>query len=210
MAVYFIQSARRIKIGFTTNLPKRLMALKTGAAHKLTVLGAVDGDRSLEQSLHRQLSAHRVEGEWFKRHPEVVATIEKLIAQLPPAPEPPAKVFARQSVPILDGAPYEEGDDSTSQVDRLLAEYAPSMKELKAFCDEKMPQLRMLPESKKELVRDAYDAAKDKYFAEFWPCAGRASYDRQTAEEAIARKCAKAKSVIMEALASEHLTAQVV
>jgi hypothetical protein len=85
--VYFIQSGTDgpIKIGYTSHAPEqRRDMLQVGAPETLFQLHATPGERELEQLLHARLSAHRVRGEWFAPHEDVLAVIAKLPAGWPP------------------------------------------------------------------------------------------------------------------------------
>jgi hypothetical protein len=69
--VYFVQSAKAsaaVKIGYTTNLPNRLVGLKqTYNCGELETLLVLPGTRELEQHLHAMFAHLRIDGEWF--HP---------------------------------------------------------------------------------------------------------------------------------------------
>lgn len=69
--VYFVQSQKAsaaVKIGYTTNLPHRLISLKqTYNCGELETLLVLPGTRELEQHLHAMFAHLRIEGEWF--HP---------------------------------------------------------------------------------------------------------------------------------------------
>src|SRR5262249_50681228 len=54
--VYFVQVGKHIKIGFTTNLDRRL---------KIRLLATISGGRELEQRLHCAFSETRIRGEFF-------------------------------------------------------------------------------------------------------------------------------------------------
>jgi hypothetical protein len=76
--VYFVQSGTDgpIKIGFTTRaIEQRLANLQTAHAEKLRLLAQITGDRELERELHRRFVLHRMNGEWFEPHPDVIAFI---------------------------------------------------------------------------------------------------------------------------------------
>lgn len=80
--VYFIGSPSQpgspIKIGFTTDLKKRLKSLQTGSPNKLEVLAAIEAGGSQERAYHDQFAAHRLHGEWFEPHPDILAEIARL------------------------------------------------------------------------------------------------------------------------------------
>jgi hypothetical protein len=65
--VYFITPihSRRVKIGVTTNVEKRLKALQTGHHAKLAVLLIIPGDSIAERSLHNRFKKDHELGEWF-------------------------------------------------------------------------------------------------------------------------------------------------
>jgi hypothetical protein len=66
--VYFLQrgAGGPVKIGYSTNLKKRISKLQTGCAEKLDLLCALEGDRLQETSLHSQFQTERLHGEWFR------------------------------------------------------------------------------------------------------------------------------------------------
>jgi hypothetical protein len=67
--VYFVQAGlpgRPIKIGFTTDLPKRVGALQNGCPEPVEVLGAMYGGRDLERELHAKFEHLRIHLEWFR------------------------------------------------------------------------------------------------------------------------------------------------
>jgi uncharacterized protein YozE (UPF0346 family) len=76
--IYFIRSEKTdaIKIGFTAGqVKKRLGSLQTAHPYKLQLLATTPGTVEYEKSLHARFSSHRLEGEWFKPHPDVLAFI---------------------------------------------------------------------------------------------------------------------------------------
>jgi len=84
--VYFIRNGDRVKIGYTTHLAARLMAL---SLRRDSVVLILDGDRRLEAALHTRFASQRIpRTEWFKWDEE----IEGFVAQrrgLPVEPEIP-------------------------------------------------------------------------------------------------------------------------
>ncbi len=82
--VYFVSTdadGAPVKVGYTDGaIEHRLQSLQTGAPSRLVVIGCVPGARSLERTLHRELAAHRLHGEWFERGP-ALAVFERLHAQ---------------------------------------------------------------------------------------------------------------------------------
>lgn len=65
--VYFIEAIgfRRVKIGYTADLPRRFRALQAACPFQLRILGWVPGTTTYERKLHRHFADLRVRGEWF-------------------------------------------------------------------------------------------------------------------------------------------------
>jgi transcriptional regulator with XRE-family HTH domain len=82
--VYFVQEYENgpIKIGFTTDLPKRLNAFATASPTNLRVIGCIAGDMDLERELHKKFDLHRIRDnrEWFNPHPTIFKWLSKKIA----------------------------------------------------------------------------------------------------------------------------------
>jgi excisionase family DNA binding protein len=79
--VYFIEGAPGfVKIGYTTNLAKRIRALQCGCPAEIDLLAYVRGDGKLEREYHRRFAAWRGAGEWFRLCPEIKAEIQRLNA----------------------------------------------------------------------------------------------------------------------------------
>ena len=55
----------------------RLGLILWGTA-KLSLLGIIEGGRSLEKDLHKRFSDQRVKGEWFKPSPDLLMFIESV------------------------------------------------------------------------------------------------------------------------------------
>lgn len=80
--VYFIQADEGgpIKIGFTADDPKRrLSQLQTGNASTLKLLGSIKGTAARERQFHAELSEFRLQGEWFKSDPTVLAAVQNAL-----------------------------------------------------------------------------------------------------------------------------------
>lgn len=67
-----------IKIGFASRLEYRLKDLRTMNAYPLVVHAKVFGPLTLERAYHARFAAHRLHGEWFAPHPDILAEIERL------------------------------------------------------------------------------------------------------------------------------------
>ena len=77
-SVYFIQSStsKAIKIGYSSEVDKRLPSLQTGNESKLDIIHQLPGTKETEAYLHDRFKAYRMEGEWFMPVPELLAWIE--------------------------------------------------------------------------------------------------------------------------------------
>lgn len=66
--VYVIldKAAKMVKIGFTTDLPKRFADIRTGSSAELKLLHHFRAGRDVELAIHRHLASERVRGEWFR------------------------------------------------------------------------------------------------------------------------------------------------
>lgn len=69
MPVYFVREGSHgpIKIGYASQVSRRVGQLQTGNATALELLGwlVAESDTELERSLHETYSASRMRGEWF-------------------------------------------------------------------------------------------------------------------------------------------------
>ncbi|NML11618.1 GIY-YIG nuclease family protein [Sphingobium sp. AR-3-1] len=78
-AVYFAAADDGpIKIGATCDVGRRLRELRTKSKQDLRLLAAVDGGMFAEMLYHSRFAAHRLHGEWFVRHPDILAEIARL------------------------------------------------------------------------------------------------------------------------------------
>jgi hypothetical protein len=73
--VYFIRAGANgpIKIGFTSNLQRRLEFLQSGNHHRLKCLHTIAGTARLEREMHRRFEQLRITGEWFRYEGELRA-----------------------------------------------------------------------------------------------------------------------------------------
>lgn len=84
--VYFVQSeSGSIKVGMAVDVSARLRSLQTANPSKLKLLATCAGGRTLEREYHSRFAAHRLHGEWFLPHPDILAEIERLAS---PTQEP--------------------------------------------------------------------------------------------------------------------------
>jgi hypothetical protein len=79
-SVYFIGSGGNapVKIGFAIDPELRLRELQCGNHTVLRVLATTPGGQRLEAEYHKRFAAHRIRGEWFRRHPDVGAEIDRI------------------------------------------------------------------------------------------------------------------------------------
>lgn len=75
--VYFMhaQEAGLVKIGATSSLNSRLMALQNGGPVPLVLIGLVDGGKSVEREIHNQWAHLRSHGEWFQASADLISYI---------------------------------------------------------------------------------------------------------------------------------------
>lgn len=80
MAVYMIRAGADgpVKIGFAVDPTRRIGAVQTGAAERLTMLRVLDGDRGFESALHRHFAQLRTRGEWSTFDNEMLGDLEHL------------------------------------------------------------------------------------------------------------------------------------
>ena len=77
--VYFVQAENGlIKIGSTKYLDDRLYSLRCGSPVGLELIASLKGDRTVEFALHTRFAEHRLHGEWFTPHPDILAEIERI------------------------------------------------------------------------------------------------------------------------------------
>jgi hypothetical protein len=82
--VYIIEAvgSGMVKVGFTSDLQKRLRALRTSCPHHIRVLQTYEGGPAKERELHDRWEKHRVRHEWFKLGP-IVRDLGINLADLP-------------------------------------------------------------------------------------------------------------------------------
>lgn len=66
-----VEGQNYCKIGFTSNVEKRLSAIQTSNPFKCTVKYVITGDVSREKSLHERFKKYRLNGEWFSFNEEI-------------------------------------------------------------------------------------------------------------------------------------------
>lgn len=77
--IYFVSCRAKdfpIKIGWTSDMKGRIQSLQSGLPHPLVVLLELPGTPSRERDLHISFNEHKLNGEWFARHPEIMDFIK--------------------------------------------------------------------------------------------------------------------------------------
>lgn len=110
--VYFIggDDTALIKIGYASNVARRLRALQTGSPVRLKVLSRFPGSQRVEKSIHRRFRDYRTHGEWFS-FPDLqdaLSRIEELLKGDDSGATVPAGREAVVSLPTY--GPIEQGD----------------------------------------------------------------------------------------------------
>jgi hypothetical protein len=83
--VYFAEGVGldRIKIGVTTNVPRRVATIDAHSPVPVRLLGVEGDGRAREAALHREFARFRVRGEWF----EAVTPLRQHIEQFASPPD---------------------------------------------------------------------------------------------------------------------------
>lgn len=78
MPVYFAQAGENgpIKIGFATNVVRRMWELQVNSPDRIQALGTIEGDQTAERALHRRFSEDRISGEWFRPSSALLSLVE--------------------------------------------------------------------------------------------------------------------------------------
>ena len=76
--IYFIEDSQNktIKIGISKKVLSRFKNLQTSNSNSLNLIGAIPGDYSLESQLHSKFKKYRINGEWFKKHKDILSYIK--------------------------------------------------------------------------------------------------------------------------------------
>jgi hypothetical protein len=74
--VYFIKCKNKVKIGYSTNIKRRIKELATGNGEKLELIYSIPGSKDTEWSLHNYFSFQHICGEWFELYPEIQMWID--------------------------------------------------------------------------------------------------------------------------------------
>ena len=79
-SVYFAldRDSGEIKIGTSKKVRSRMKNVARETKRSIVVMATVDGDREVEQSLHRRFRHARIRGEWFRPVPELLDYIDSI------------------------------------------------------------------------------------------------------------------------------------
>lgn len=92
--VYYVQVGGHIKIGWTSQLDKRMHSYPPNS----TLLAVHPGSRADERQLHKRFAVHRSHGqEWYPLVPVILDHIKRVIAD---HGEPPAMTFGAKPVEV--------------------------------------------------------------------------------------------------------------
>lgn len=75
--VYFAESDGYVKIGYSTDVDRRMESLQTMCPHGIKLLHVEPGTMQTEKEWHRAYAEYRHNGEWFKIPKAMVGQIEK-------------------------------------------------------------------------------------------------------------------------------------
>lgn len=79
--IYFVQAETgQIKIGLALDVGRRLAQIRTISPVPITLLATAEGGRAKEHQYHQRFAEHRMHGEWFHPHPDILSEIERLAA----------------------------------------------------------------------------------------------------------------------------------
>lgn len=78
-SVYFIQLGDDgpVKIGHSDNVKARMRTLQTAHTEKLRLLYSFPGTKADEILLHRKFLSHKISGEWFSPHEDIMGFISR-------------------------------------------------------------------------------------------------------------------------------------
>jgi hypothetical protein len=78
--VYIIEAVGldRIKVGFTSDLVKRLRTIQTSCPAPVLLIAVIRGGRETERDIHRTLRPYRAYGEWFNCDHEIATQFKAM------------------------------------------------------------------------------------------------------------------------------------
>lgn len=77
--VYFVRAGEGpIKIGIAADVDARVRTLQTAHAEQLIILAVTEGGQAREFEYHGRFAEHRLNGEWFAPHSDILAEVERI------------------------------------------------------------------------------------------------------------------------------------
>ena len=76
--VYFIKCENAVKIGYTTDVERRLIQLQTSSPSEMVLLYAFEAEPECEKRLHRKFRKHSIRNEWFCLCDDILSEIERI------------------------------------------------------------------------------------------------------------------------------------
>lgn len=67
-----------VKIGWTSDVMRRVFELRKDSRAPVELLACFPGTKPDELALHARFAAHRLDGEWYRRSPEIDAFIMRI------------------------------------------------------------------------------------------------------------------------------------
>jgi excisionase family DNA binding protein len=126
--VYFIQenNSGAIKIGWSSNIKKRLIAMQTYNASQLKLLGAFNGTSEDEKRTQENFAKYRIKGEWFRPEKELMDFIEKhKVVEVP--------LDLKKAVKEFEGKPLTEAGKECRRLLELSEYHVEDIAEEKMF-----------------------------------------------------------------------------
>jgi hypothetical protein len=79
-SIYFArrESDGAIKIGFSSDVPRRLIELRKKTKCRVSLLGSTSGGSAVERRLHRRFAHLHLDGEWFHPGDDLLAFVRRL------------------------------------------------------------------------------------------------------------------------------------
>lgn len=136
--VYFAESAGRIKIGHSTDLPKRLDTLRIGNPSPIDLIGVVAGSQDLERAIHQYLKSMRIVGEWFADCEEVRALLLRLQKEGPKAIgfiEPEPTESTAPATPAGLSPDFDPWPALCDQIGETIRRHKPTLRDHSDLCE---------------------------------------------------------------------------
>lgn len=73
--VYVVRARDRVKIGYTSNVRKRVRGMQTASPDRLDLIALMEGDFKTEKVIQRRFAPHRGLGEWFLLRADLLAFV---------------------------------------------------------------------------------------------------------------------------------------